>query len=166
VSTKVVFLDIDGVLNGYPFLDEVEANSTAAPLSREWWSEFIDDARVERLNHILEVTGAKVVLSSSWRMRWPYKELQELFEEHGFRGEFVDATGDEPRGKRGAQIARWLQYAPFEVFSYVCLDDDLDMKEVEERWVQTSPDRGGITEEEVERAIALLEQPLGPTSEQ
>ena len=86
MSTKEVFLDIDGVLNGYPFLDEVEANSTAAPLSREWWSEFIDDARVERLNHILEVTGAKVVLSSSWRMRWPYKELQELFEEHGFRG--------------------------------------------------------------------------------
>ena len=160
MAEKVVFLDIDGVLNGYPFLDEVEANSTARPLSRQWWSEFIDDDLMERLNQILEETGAVVVLSSSWRMRWPTEELQELFEEHGFRGQFVSATGNEPRGKRGAQIARWLEYAPFEVTSYVCLDDDLDMDPVKARWIQTSPDRGGITEQEARRAIALLETPL------
>ena len=51
---KVVFLDIDGVLNNHAW-NECSESCT------------IDFECVHRFNQLLELTGAKVILSSAWR---------------------------------------------------------------------------------------------------
>ena len=53
---KVIFLDIDGVLNN-------EYSKTRAPSGVIG----IDGDKVKRLRKIVESTGAKLVLTSSWK---------------------------------------------------------------------------------------------------
>ena len=52
MSKKIIFLDIDGVLN------------TAFTRKR---NEHIDDFRVKLLSDIVQQTNAKIVLTSTWR---------------------------------------------------------------------------------------------------
>ncbi len=156
-TLRILFLDIDGVLNGYPFLDDFQDAPPA--LDYERWRAMLDPERVVRLNRIIEATDASVVLSSSWRFRWPLEQIQQMLEDREFVSQLIGATGYEPRGRRGHQIAAWLRTHRDAIASYVCLDDDPDMDPVTERWVHTSPDRGGITPAEVDEAIAWLETP-------
>ena len=60
---KVIFLDIDGVLN---------TSKTFIERKKHWektgiWTIEIDEFRVEYLKQIIDETGAKVVLSSTWK---------------------------------------------------------------------------------------------------
>ena len=55
---KVIFLDIDGVLN------------CQSSKSRCGVYVGIDADKVARLREIVDETGAKIVLSSSWRTEW------------------------------------------------------------------------------------------------
>ena len=58
---KVIFLDIDGVLNSDEYLDKVK-NSDIQGIERD-----IDVEKVKLLKRAIDETGARVVLSSSWR---------------------------------------------------------------------------------------------------
>lgn len=158
---KIIFLDMDGVMNGYPFLDSIPDR----PLSgfhekenRTWWEEMINPKCVERLQTIVEATEAKVVLSTSWRMFWEPDEMQEMLEDKGFAGEIIGKT---PRrgfsgGRRGQEIQQWLDDTDLDIEAYVALDDCAFMYPVTDRWVQTSEDRNGITDEEAQQAIDML----------
>lgn len=53
---KVIFLDVDGVLNSRNTTRRTAGGYT-----------FIGSRQVSRLRHIVRQTGAKVVLSSDWR---------------------------------------------------------------------------------------------------
>jgi histidinol phosphatase-like enzyme len=60
--TKVVFLDVDGVLNN----DKTERYPSNL---EELFSPFVlDKENITQLKRILKETGAKIVLSSTWRM--------------------------------------------------------------------------------------------------
>ena len=52
---KVIFLDIDGVLNNQTLL-------------YHYGLDYIDGDMVELLKHVVSATGAEIVLSSSWRL--------------------------------------------------------------------------------------------------
>lgn len=121
---KVIFLDIDGVLNssrscavygGYPFPGRRE--------ERDW--EKFDGVAVGMLRRIVKKTGASCVLSSSWRLGMSDAEMREL-------GSYLDVPmigrtrSNAGLEKRGAQIQDWLDEHP-EVERYVILDDDSDM---------------------------------------
>ena len=56
---KVIFLDIDGVLNSIAF-DRERINEQGN----------IDETRLPLLKQILDETGALIVLSSLWRKHW------------------------------------------------------------------------------------------------
>ena len=56
---KVVFLDIDGVLN-----DDTTPSRTKSRLI------FVDREKLLRLKRIVAATGAKIVLSSTWRHKF------------------------------------------------------------------------------------------------
>ena len=58
---KVIFLDIDGVLNSDEYVDKVK-KSDIQGIERD-----IDIEKVKLLKRAIDETGAKVVLSSSWR---------------------------------------------------------------------------------------------------
>lgn len=111
---KVLFLDVDGVLNKAPdYQVRIEGQRSCL---------LINQRLVSRLKKVLKDTGAKVVLSSTWRIL------------HGGR-EFVESCGipimdetDNGGGKRGDQIQRWLDAHP-EVETYAIVDDDSDMRD-------------------------------------
>lgn len=155
---KVLFLDVDGVLNAW-HLPDGESHE----------GHPIHTQKVGRLQRILDETGAKVVLSSAWRHSHTLEEMDALLTARGWRGELVGSTPDvwvqDASGlwtasmdadiRRGAEIRQWLEDHP-EVTSYVILDDTDDMlPEQEERFVRTNPALG-LTEADADEAIRIL----------
>lgn len=149
--TRVVFLDVDGVLNSMPFLT-----------SPGYHARDLDRAAVARLNRILESVSpnAKVVVSSTWR-HWMTQTMEALVRA-GFRGEVIGHTPLDPcpspaglivSPSRTDEIRSWLAEHP-DVHAYVCLDDE-NLPGLEERHVQTTFSTG-LLDEHVERAVAIL----------
>lgn len=157
---KVIFLDFDGVLNSvlYAKTEEYQTHAGGASWhsvdSLKWWSYGLDATRVELLNQLVERTGAKVVISSSWRLGATQEWLVQVLVSRGFRGEVVGVTpayGDEPRCK---EIEGWIEVHRPE--SYVVIDDDADA-EIRGRFVLTSS-HCGLTAEDVDEAVRILEK--------
>lgn len=156
---KVIFLDVDGVLNSEQF---VQTSSTGLPFG----DNQIDPEAVERLNQIIERTGAKVVISSSWRHVWSRGEIVRMLGKRGFRHpDAVVSITPSLLSQRGDEVADWLgnqgergridpEFGGVE--SYVILDDSSDFNpDQREHFVQTDADIG-LTDEDARRAIFIL----------
>jgi hypothetical protein len=108
---KILFLDIDGVLN-----------CATSNFSGNGFP--IDPYMAILVDRIIQATGCKVVLSSSW------KHHPRGIEEVSRFVPIIDKTGDEP-GIRGNEIKAWLDRqevkSDFFVSRYAILDDDSDM---------------------------------------
>jgi hypothetical protein len=139
---RVVFLDIDGVLNSADYLYS---------LRRRPGTHKIDPLAVQRLNRITDATGAVIFVSSTWRIMG-LKAIRTLLREHGVTAKIVGVTPDDNR-IRGLQIAQCIN--THDVDAYVILDDDADMGRLMSRLVQTDFDHG-LTDEHAARAIAVL----------
>jgi hypothetical protein len=114
---KVIFLDVDGVL----------INRRACKLAHDLKvRQMADPTCVKHLNNLLARTGAKLVISSCWRIGRTITELQELMDKWKVKGEVVGKTGWDYDSIRGVEIQRYLDAAP-EVESFVIIDDDSDM---------------------------------------
>ena len=57
---KVIFLDVDGVLNSQQLFEKCEDDQLIS----------VDEDNIKNLKTIVDATGAKIVLSSSWRYGW------------------------------------------------------------------------------------------------
>jgi len=130
---KIIFLDIDGVLNHERFYKErFEARYEEGAIPHPY-SE-IDPECVEKLNLLCQSTEAKVVISSTWRHSG-LDYCKDVLVFHGFKGEIIDITPTCRCGmcKRGNEIHRWIEdnrelVGPYYNFTeYVILDDDSDM---------------------------------------
>ena len=110
---RVIFLDIDGVLNTGAFLSRCSFDRP---------EEAIDPSAVALLNEIVRASGARIVISSSWRCTFSLHELREILELVGLQAEIIDAT---PRVSlaRGHEILLWLDTQDPRP-DYVVLDDD------------------------------------------
>ncbi len=160
LTDAIIFLDIDGVLNGHNWSSSAESN-------------IIQPTPVKHLNRILEETGAKIVLSSSWRYiihggAMTLDGFEYMLRTHGvvsgrLRGltcKDEETKGAEPDdflsdgySVRSKQILGWLQMNT-SVTRWVAIDDgglDID----DENFVQTDG-RVGLTEADALRAIELL----------
>jgi hypothetical protein len=144
---KIVFLDFDGVLNSRLFFARRRETTGA--------DDALDVAAVERVNRILARTGAKVVISSTWRVTDGMDRVREVLSKHGFVGEIVGATPTRG-GTRGAEIKAWLDDNPRPT-GYVVLDDATDVDPVRKRHVQTRME-DGLLDEHVDLACAMLEK--------
>lgn len=105
---KVIFLDIDGVLN---------CDATPNPRGFPY---IVDDELLERFRGLVDRTGAKVVLSSTWRVD-PVGRLAAKF----YKIPFDDVCPDTPGAPRCEEMQVWLRAHP-DVTRYVVLDDDDD----------------------------------------
>lgn len=110
---KVIFLDIDGVVN------------CATTKQRHGGFIGIDPEKAELVKRLIKNTGAKVVLSSTWRLDEESREHVKLVVT-----DFIDVTPrfrfDHIRGdRRGEEVADGLSRHP-EVTRYAILDDDRD----------------------------------------
>ena len=157
---KVIFLDIDGVLNSEEFFVERTQNCRydayrsagySAKMSRSLCS--LDSVAIANLNHLITKTGAKIVVSSTWRGDDPF--LQEVFAIVGIPV-YIGVTPYTVTRHRGMEIEYWLDKHP-EVENYVILDDDNDMLDKQlEHFVQTDAYKRGLSLENVEQAIKIL----------
>lgn len=150
---RVIFLDIDGVLN-----------EDTTPTRTKSRVIFIDEEKLLRLKRIVDATDAKIVLSSTWRYdrddarhNGDFLELQEAFRKVDL--DFYSYTPVDAIGiRRGMEIKAWLGLHP-EASRYVILDDELfDYEErgLLPRLVKTVFWDGGLTEDHVQEAIDLL----------
>lgn len=150
---KVVFLDFDGVLCNH---ESISAGYKARTAPEQDPYGAHDDC-VAALNHIIEQTGAMIVVSSTWRRISKFRTaMAETLSKWSVKGTVLDITpvlNDEIRGK---EIAQWLaSYSRHPIESFVILDDDSDMGDLRHRLVRTESARG-LTMADAERAIALL----------
>lgn len=163
---KIIFLDIDGVLNyadlfAPKYVKKSEGRSRLVPHQFERFP--ICEKACARLTELVNATGAKIVISSTWRLG--KDDMQEL---HA-TGVLDNCLHEDWRTKsittnhngilmahRGVEIQEWLSRHP-EVISYVILDDNSDMLPSQENnFVQTNFD-DGLQDIHIERAKIILE---------
>jgi len=143
---KIIFLDIDGVVNSSFFF------KTQPDKDRE---HDIDPKAVEILQRILKETGAEVVLSSSWRGgEENHKVIRNLV---------CDFTQITPRccaGIRGVEIYTWIDknipYDEKDQLKYAILDDDSDMLLWQKDHFFQCDNEFGLTEEIANNVINHL----------
>lgn len=128
---KVIFLDIDGVLNNYD-------------LVRSYGFDYMDRSLVALLATVVRDTGAEIVLSSFWRLDPKDKFLVDLaLKEFGMF--LCDKTPILP-GLRANEIASWLD-ANTQVEKYAILDESDDAGVgLEHSFFQTSAEIGLTSE--------------------
>ncbi len=111
---KIIFLDIDGVLNSDEYFDKIK-NLNINGIEND-----IDISKIVLLKKSLDETGAKVVLTSSWRYTRKAQELKQLLLNYGI---IVDCTPFIDN-ERGIEIKKWLQEHN-DVQDFVILDDEI-----------------------------------------
>ena len=165
--SKILFLDIDGVLNTERQHDHcVEAGEAYV----DNFGYAYDPVAVANLKRIVDETEVDIVISSSWKF-WGLSTMQKLWASRELPGKVVDVTPnhvsdelllsvdlsimDMPAGK-GSEIKEWLDTKGNQVINYAILDDVPDMlPEQQSHFVQTDP-RVGITKDDAEKIIEIL----------
>ena len=176
---RVIFLDIDGVLNSEAYIRKLEekhrqlGHTDPTRPKRDTTCECfklhaqIDRDAVVQLNRLVEATGSKIVISSSWRKLFDPPELHRILSEHGLVAEIIGETPDGANDSemretygyidrifRGHEIDFWLKQHP-EVDRFVILDDGGDMEMHKNRLVQTDCEEG-LLADHVELAIRVM----------
>ena len=105
---KVIFLDIDGVLN---------TRKTHNPRKLPY---VVEKGLVERLRRLRSKTRAKVVLISTWRY-----DPAGLFSAKRYGIPFMGCTPDLPHRPRRDEILAWLKKHP-DVTRFAVIDDEDD----------------------------------------
>lgn len=165
---KIVFLDIDGVLNSIEWAKAGNGFGCPPGLSKRCTKERLKwcPAMVKRLRRIVESSGASIVIMSSWRGygKSAVRKWRAMFSAYGWRnapilGETPDLTRQRSSGlyvaiQRGEEVAQWLNEHPHVVDRYVCVDDGSDFLPGQPL-VQTSMEYG-LTEADVARCLEHL----------
>lgn len=137
---KIIFLDIDGVLN----------NMDSYPAT-------IEDTLIFKLKNIIIDTNAEIVLSSDWRLDNDLKNIIETrFKLSNIP--ILGCTPELPTETRGKEIAAWLNaHKNWDIENFIILDDREDMDPYSSHLVQTNI-REGLTWNNVTDAIAKLQE--------
>lgn len=146
---KIIFLDIDGVLNCEKAYKEgfCKYLKWGDENKHEYHQQFYPPSK-ELINRLIVETESKVVISSTWRNSG-IERMQKIWQIEGMAGEIIDITphlyldgfGHLPRG---CEIKQWLNSKGFYhinyseelqqqyikesgIENYVIIDDDSDM---------------------------------------
>ena len=146
---KIIFLDIDGVLNN-------ESTQAVTPSGYVG----VDNSKVKLLKRIVDKTGAQIVLSSDWRLDPDSLEYRYLRQKLKYKGRLsiFDHTPNINWERRGLEISKWLE--SHQVDSFVILDDIefqdfLKIPDIKNHFIHTDYYHG-LTDEDVEKAISIL----------
>ena len=164
---KVVFLDIDGVLNSRESLRRRSKLSCKRIINIDE-IDYPAEPMVSNLNKILKETNARIVVSSTWRLLHPVfdtatekikslksNSLESIFRNCGIQARIMDITPNiKFGGHRGLDIEAWLKDNKVE--RYVILDDTDEFFENQKPYfVQTTFEKG-LTVELADKAIGIL----------
>ncbi len=150
---KVVFLDIDGVLNPRQHMNDLYVGwKKGVAVSRDEFGHLFCPSCVEYFENLLFQTGAKIVISSTWR-RSGLQVMKDLWKVRGLEGEVVDIT-PSLNTPRGEEIAEWLRLN--DVDKYVIIDDNSDMLPEQMSHFVKCENKWGFTKECLEKALKIL----------
>jgi hypothetical protein len=162
---KIVFLDIDGVLNTRDWHSRMTKDTP-----RDEFGWVFDPVAVENLAHIINETGANIVVSSSWKYLGMTK-LKEMWDIRNLPGDLLDITPNTISDEillnanldeielgvcRGNEIKEWLSKHKGEVSNYVIIDDFDDLLPEQMCHAVITNTLIGITESDAEKAIKIL----------
>jgi len=186
--TRVIFLDIDGVLLPAGSLETIFIDGAPMPVRARLADHDFSAAAMTNLRSIVQKTGASIVLSSEWRRTDSMKDSIGMgLRTHGLRQLRGSTTVLKPRPelmqqdpgiiwceRRAREIGSWLKQNP-EVKAWVALDD-LDFS-----WADSTREHGTplikhrsvltdakrcLTEEDASEAVRLLLEPPTLTDEE
>lgn len=119
---KVIFLDVDEVLVTHRCKGIGPRSGYNGSHGKKY---HFDQESVKWLNYLVARSGAKVVVSSVWRIGATVEELNNLFK---FQGLELEVIGKTPKFNesscRGREIKDWLEKNGANVTKYVIIDDD------------------------------------------
>lgn len=146
-NLKIIFLDFDGVVS---------------VLETRWE---LSDRHLERVKKICDETGAKIVISSSWRRKSVVETMKKIYGQDANVATcnsllninyVIGVTERLGPASRGREIKKWLDEHPG-MERYVILDDDdFDMLPEQKPFLIQTDWAAGIEDEDVERAIEIL----------
>lgn len=143
---KIIFLDVDGVLNSAKY--DAKCSITGGDLAR------FDPVAAVRVVGICQATGADIVLSSTWRFFPDYVDA--------LKAAGLPIIGATPRGDafgtRADEIAAWIGpvYQQTGPFPFVIVDDEPDAGfGFPDRFVQTDA-RVGLTAADAAKIVGLF----------
>lgn len=158
---KVLFLDIDGVLNGH----EKHPDSPYTTIRPDC---------IQRLNRVVAQTECKIVISSAWRYMLFRKGrkpapmtllgFQYMLYTHGLVGAVSrdliigHTCSDEIVSDRGDQVIDWATDHCLEPDEWAVVDDDpmeMELGKYRDRLVRTNG-KTGMTDATVRRLVKLL----------
>lgn len=131
---KVLFLDIDGVLNSH----RTAYAFGGFPFDVDKHRDRFDEVAVALIRNVVTAAGATIVLSSSWRTDRDWERIGK-----GLRLPITDRTPYMHPGPRGEEIAAWLRDHP-EVERYAIVDDDADMLDEQLPFFVKTPHEDGL----------------------
>jgi len=123
---RVIFLDIDGVLNSHRTVESryrlptpIDADGDVRMAAK------LDPIAIGLVNRLAVMADAKIVICSAWRIGSTLDGLKTLLGNAGLISERIIGMTDTNLGLRGEQIARYLDKFS-DIENYVWLDDDGD----------------------------------------
>ena len=166
---KIVFLDIDGVLNTehYQGLLQYQGKSW-----QDEYGAFFDPNAVKQLKRIIDATGADIVVESSWKY-FGLDAMKDLWKVRSLPGKIIDITPSSVSDEhllnidlenidtsilycKGMEIASWLSEQKRQDIRYVIIDDEYVILDSQlPHFILTNPYEG-ITEEQANKAISIL----------
>lgn len=151
---KVIFLDVDGVLNSRDWLEN----------NRVRTENSVNPEKVKLLAEIVQNTHAEVVLSSTWRYipEHPmFIYLTDMLRKNGIK---IHSFIPKLDGDRPKEIKEWIEKQSEKV-QFVSIEDDFSEEDyrkygIEDFLVKTSyyGKHGGLQRNHVEKAIQLLNE--------
>ena len=154
---NIIFLDVDGVLNLKKYKKEIGSKFDDPQYQ-------IDPNAVAKLQQIVAMTNAKIVISSTWRLAFLHsansvEKLQDCFALYGindvvdFTPQIFGSDGTPLQSFRSDEINEWL--VSRQNVNFVVLDD-IDMtSQFGERMILTHEEEG-LQDHDVETAIQIL----------
>ena len=166
---RYLFLDFDGVLNTGKYARQMKREGID-PFDE--FGAMFDPEAIANLKHIVELTGCKIVLSTTWRNEGIMR-MRELWKQRGLPGEifsmtpillstsFQDAMNGEMMGMplreaKALEINAWLYQNASQDYRYVILDDEDYFFPKQQEHLVLTDEKEGLTDRKAQNAIWIL----------
>ena len=144
---KVIFLDIDGVMNSYASIVENYQRGINRP------DERFSKSSINALEKIIKETNAKIVISSTWGLS---NKTIRAFKYSNFDLDTIigETSALKNTGHRGKEINAYIDNTD-EIESFVIIDDDNDMGSLMDNLYQVD-NQIGLLEKDADKIIKML----------
>ena len=167
---KILFLDIDGVLNSSSSFEK--GHCEYIRFGKDYYYQQFCPNSKKLINYLIDKYNLSIVISSTWRHDG-VERLRQIWELEQMSGHILDITPCSELGFRGLEIAQWLENKGFyninnskegqkqimeksRIEQYIIIDDDSDMTyDQRNHFIQTSF-KTGFTIESFNKACSVL----------